>query len=177
MVTAALFHSALARSESDDCNGVARILVWGGPLFHDLRRPTRFGGGGGVVAEIFRDRHKPARFSGGGVVAEIFRDHNKGQNFFSGNRRSGSLKSPSFGNIFFTFTPDLEIFRNSFQKKNIYQKFGGGPWPPWPPPWLRHWMIGQYTLDSSVNSNHVIGFQTPFSVVSRGVLFTTQLHK
>ena len=30
-------------------------------------------GGGGVVAEIFRDRRKPVRFSGGGgVVAEFF---------------------------------------------------------------------------------------------------------
>ena len=35
----------------------------GGPIFRDLRRPTRFGGGG-VVAEIFRDRRKPG--SGGG---------------------------------------------------------------------------------------------------------------
>ena len=40
--------------------------------------------GGGVVADIFRDPHKPAKFSGGGggVVAEIFRDHNEGQEFF-----------------------------------------------------------------------------------------------
>ena len=30
-------------------------------------------GGGGVVAEIFRDLVYPVRFSGGGVVAEIFR--------------------------------------------------------------------------------------------------------
>ena len=35
-------------------------------------------GGGGVVAEIFRDPHKPAPDSvGGGVVAEIFRDPHK----------------------------------------------------------------------------------------------------
>ena len=40
-------------------------FFWGGPIFRDLRRPTRFGGGG-VVAEIFRDRRKPGRFSGGG---------------------------------------------------------------------------------------------------------------
>ena len=46
-------------------NGVARIFVWGGPLFHDLRRSARFSGGG-VVAEMFRDPHEPARFSGGG---------------------------------------------------------------------------------------------------------------
>ena len=51
-------------------NGVARIFFWGGPIFRDLRRPTRFGGGG-VVAYIFRDRRKPGRFSGGGG---IFRD-------------------------------------------------------------------------------------------------------
>ena len=30
-------------------------------------------GGGGVVAEMFRDLKKPMRFSGGGVVAGIFR--------------------------------------------------------------------------------------------------------
>ena len=30
-------------------------------------------GGGGVVAEFFRDLHEPTRFSGGGgVVAELF---------------------------------------------------------------------------------------------------------
>ena len=48
-------------------NGVAMIFFWGGPIFRDLRRPTTFGGGG-VVAEIFRDRRKrkPGRFSGGG---------------------------------------------------------------------------------------------------------------
>ena len=28
-------------------NGVARIFCWGGPIFRDLRRPTRFDGGGG----------------------------------------------------------------------------------------------------------------------------------
>ena len=39
------------------------------------RRPDS-AGGGGVVAENFRDHQKPSRFSGGGgggVVAEIFR--------------------------------------------------------------------------------------------------------
>ena len=48
------------------CDGVARIFFLGGPIFSDLQRPTRFGGGGGVVAENFRDRRKPGRFSGGG---------------------------------------------------------------------------------------------------------------
>ena len=115
-------------------NGVARIFVWGGPLFHDLRRPTRFGGGGGVVAEIFRDRHKPARFSGGGgVVAEFFRNHDKGQNFFSGNRRSRSLKLTLFGYIFFTFPPDLEIFRNSLHNFFFTRTLGGAMAPPGPP--------------------------------------------
>ena len=31
-------------------------------------------GGGGVVAEFFRNLQNPMRFSGGGVVAEFFRD-------------------------------------------------------------------------------------------------------
>ena len=55
--------------------------VGGGGLvaefFRDLRKPMRFSGaGGGVVAEIFRDLlRKPIRFSGGGgggVVPHIF---------------------------------------------------------------------------------------------------------
>ena len=37
-------------------------------LFRDLqsRRDSAFSGGGGVVAEIFRDLQEPAWFSGGG---------------------------------------------------------------------------------------------------------------
>ena len=31
-------------------------------------------GGGGVVAEFFRDLQEPTRFSGGGVVADFVRD-------------------------------------------------------------------------------------------------------
>ena len=46
-------------------------FFWGGPIFRDLRRPTRFGGGG-VVADIFRDRRKPGRFSGGGGSSRNF---------------------------------------------------------------------------------------------------------
>ena len=158
----------------------------GGPLFHDLRRPARFSGrgggssrnfsgspqagriqwGGGVVAEIFRDPHKPARFSGGGVVAEIFRYYNQGQQFFgpvtgghdhSNHLHSGTLclhfpqififseihcRKKTFTRYFTEFIAEkkhlLHIFRNSLQKKNIYQKFGGGHGPPGPPPWLRH---------------------------------------
>ena len=90
--------------------------------------------GGGVVAEMFRDRHKPARLSGGGgVVAEIFRDHNKGQNFFSGNRRSGSLKSPSFGNIFLHFPRIWKFSEIHCRKKNLPKVWGAMA-----PPWLRH---------------------------------------
>ena len=33
-------------------NGVARIFFWGGAIFRDLRRPTRFGGGGVVASGI-----------------------------------------------------------------------------------------------------------------------------
>ena len=91
--------------------------------------------GGGVVPEIFRDRHKPARFSGGGggVVAEIFRDHNKGQNFFSGNSRSGSLKSPSFGNIFFYISPKSGNFPKFIAEKKHLPKVWGGMAPLAPP--------------------------------------------
>ena len=42
------------------------------------------GEGGGVVAEIFRDRRKPGRLSGGGVVAEISRDRRKPGRFRGG---------------------------------------------------------------------------------------------
>ena len=55
--------------------GGAQQLNGGGgvaEIFRDLHKPSRFSGGGGV-AEIFRDLQKPARFSGGGVVAELFR--------------------------------------------------------------------------------------------------------
>ena len=61
------------RRQDSGLNGVARIFFWGGPIFRDLLRPTRFGGGGGgVVAEIFRDRRKPCRFSGGGGGSRNF---------------------------------------------------------------------------------------------------------
>ena len=51
-------------------------------------------GGGGVVAEIFRDRRKPRRFSGGGgVVAEIFRDRRKPRRFSGGGGGGGSSRN------------------------------------------------------------------------------------
>ena len=40
--------------------------------------------GGGVVAEILRDRRKSGRFSGGGVVAEILRGRHKSGRFSGG---------------------------------------------------------------------------------------------
>ena len=39
-------------------------------LFRDLQKPTRFSGGGGVVAEFFRDLQQ----WGGGSSTEFFRD-------------------------------------------------------------------------------------------------------
>ena len=51
-------------------------------LFRDLQKPTRFSGGGGVVAEFFRDLQESTRFSGG-VVGEFFRDL-KEPTWFSG---------------------------------------------------------------------------------------------
>ena len=54
-------------------------------IFRDPHKPATFSGGGGVVAEIFRDPHKPTRLSGGGgVVAEIFRDPHKPARFSGG---------------------------------------------------------------------------------------------
>ena len=49
--------------------------------------------GGGVVAEVFRDRRKPGRFSGGrgGVVAEIFRDRRKPGTFSGGGGGSSRI--------------------------------------------------------------------------------------
>ena len=52
-------------------NGVAMIFWGGGAIFRDLRRPTRFGGGGGGSSRIFSV--SPITISqphsvGGGVV-------------------------------------------------------------------------------------------------------------
>ena len=58
---------------------------------------------------------------GGGGSSRNFSGLQSGARiFFAGNRRSRSLKSPSFGNIVFTFPPDFDLFRNSLQKKNNY---------------------------------------------------------
>ena len=78
--------------------------------------------GGGVVAEIFRDRRKPGRFSGGGVVAEIFRDRRKPGRFSGGGvvaeivglrpYQTHSIRLPQFREFFWTFPGHLEITRN-----------------------------------------------------------------
>ena len=71
----------------------------------------RFSGGGGVVAEVFRDLKKPMRFSGGrgGVAEEVFRGLKKPMRFSSSVRFNFSV-------TFFYF-PE-----------------GGGPGPLGPPP-------------------------------------------
>ena len=75
----------LRRSVSEySTNGVARIILGGGQ-FSVISGGRPDSVGGGVVAEIFRDRRKPGRFSGGGgVVAEIFRDRRKPGRFSGG---------------------------------------------------------------------------------------------
>ena len=89
--------------------------------------------GGGVVAEIFRERRKPGRFSGGGGSSTICwawpitisQPHSVGDgvvgDFFAffGNRRSRSIRLPQIREFFLTFPGHLQISRNSLQKKNI----------------------------------------------------------
>ena len=121
------------------------IFFLGGPIFRDLRRPTRFGGGGGVVAEIFRDRRKPGRFSGGGVVAEIVwaspvrGEGVVGEFFFltGGQDQSSDLNS---GNFLRHFRVTSRLPEINCGKKTVYPKFGGGHGPPGPP-WLRHYVL------------------------------------
>ena len=103
-------------------NGVARIFFGGGPIFRDLRRPTRFGGGGGVVAEIFRDRRKPGTFSGGGggssrifLTSPISQPDSVGGGNFLGYFLTGGQDRSNYinsGHFFWTFPGHLEITRN-----------------------------------------------------------------
>ena len=59
------------RSQDFFFGGATRYIFVTSPV----REPTAFsGGGGGRVAEMFRDLNYRIGFSGGGVVAEIFRD-------------------------------------------------------------------------------------------------------
>ena len=64
-------------------------------LFRDLQKPTRFGGGGGVVEEFFRDPQKPTRrFSG--VVAELFRNPQMTTGFSGGRGAGGGVVAELF---------------------------------------------------------------------------------
>ena len=57
-----------SRRDSVGGRGSSRNLPWSPKAKADAIQ-----WGGGIVAEIFRDLQKPARFSGGGVVPGIFR--------------------------------------------------------------------------------------------------------
>ena len=123
-------------------NGVARIFVWGGATRYIFRHlsgePTAFSGGGGS-SRSFPWNRLPDHIQWGGVVAEIFHVHK-------------SIAFPRFRHIFATFSGQRRLLTtltgikahfpglliNSFQKKTFTRSLGG-PWPPWPPPWLRHW--------------------------------------
>ena len=74
-----VYHAAFRRLLCRSCRGGSGAGSLGGAqqltggrgvlaeIFRDLQKPARFsGGGGGVLAEIFRDLQKLARFSGGG---------------------------------------------------------------------------------------------------------------
>ena len=117
---------------TDPHNGIARIFVWGGatrPMptatFSVISgsRPDSVGGGG-VVADIFRDpRDLPDSVGGGG----------SGRNF-PGNYGSRSIKFPQLRDIFFTFPGRLNVTASIHcTKKNISQKFGGAVAPLAPP--------------------------------------------
>ena len=104
---------------------------------------------GGVVAEIFRDLSYRIGFSGGegsirnfsrwqikhipsipGHFLYIFGPPAALSPFMDTHGNSGTLPMSAY-----TFNPRNNI--NSFPKKT-FTKSLGGPWPPWPPPWLRH---------------------------------------
>ena len=106
-------------------------------IFRDLIKPMRFsGGGGGVVAEFFRDLQKPMRFSGGGVVAEMFRDLIKGgrsaEFFFS---VTSKRHFPLMGPFYIFYFPE-----------------GGGPGPLGPPPESATAITSPFRLNLSICS-------------------------
>ena len=94
-------------------------------------------GGGGVVAEFFRDlRSRPDSVGGGGVVAEFFFLVTPGQN------QPSYLTSARFLEI-----SDSKNVTTSIRcRKKTFTKSLGGPWPPCPPPWLRHCSVGSASL-------------------------------
>ena len=75
-----------------------------------------------MVADIFRD----LPHSVWGVVPYIF-------TLTTGADQSISINCVNYGTFFYNYGQPQRNNINSLQKKNIYQKFGGGPWPPWPP--------------------------------------------
>ena len=77
--------SAMSTRFSGGGGGSSRIFPWS-PKAYAIQW-----GGGGVVAEIFRDLKKPIRFSGGGgVVAENFRGLQKSTRFGGGGGGSSA---------------------------------------------------------------------------------------
>ena len=125
----------LSRYVSPISNGVARIFFGGGPpgtFSSPIREPTAFSGGGGVVAEIFRDLNYRIGFSGGGgVVAEIFRDLNYRVGFSGGGGGvvadifpvNGSITFPRFLDIVGTFSGHLRIIRRLWTLAGIQAHF------------------------------------------------------
>ena len=104
---------------------IADQIQWGGgsirnfpgsPCAHQIHW-----GGGGVVADS-RSFPCPSRFSGGGGGSG---------RHFPGNILVQVTQIPSVpGQFFYISGPPQRNDINSLQKKNIYQKFGGGNGPP-----------------------------------------------
>ena len=101
--------------------------------------------GGGVVAEIFRDRRKPGRFSGGGGGSSriyfaspisVSQPHSVGSGRFlffwvtGGQDQSNYLNS---GNFFGHFRVTSRLPEINCRKKT-FNKSLGGAMAPWPPP-------------------------------------------
>ena len=96
--------------------------IWGGrPSFARMDSV----GGGGVVAEIFRDPYSV----GGGVVAEIFRDPYSGGSFFT----LTAVTYPQFG--FFKHVLCFARIMSTLCPNSCRQtaRIGGGSCPPCPP--------------------------------------------
>ena len=118
-------------------------FFWGGPIFRDLRRPT-FSGiavsladsvGGGSSRNFWASPITISQpHSVGGGSGRLF--------WFFGNRRSRSVKLPQFRDIFLDISGSPRDYPKWIAEKIHLPKVWGGPWPPWPPPWLRHWPGG-----------------------------------
>ena len=97
--------------------------------------------GGGVVAEIFRDRHQPSTFGGGGGSSRFFfaspitisQPHSVG----GGSGRifwvTGSQDQSNYlnsGHFFGHFRVTSRLPKINCRKKTFNKSLGGGPWPP-----------------------------------------------